>query len=275
MMKLEMNSMSERKALKKYFYDEKSAMLFWVCLILIPFTMGVSFVFFLGVKIAQFFINSSGDEVMYDRVLEKDIEFLKDRAVNTMGFIAEELSMIPSIMTHGYIKGSQSVIIANELDAEHKDIFQKLVSFMTSIPSKIISFLVNFFTGKDIMSHSIFFKGRDEKVRCSLVSITMISFTEQQVVAYVCDYDIALGVILNEYVNEVFYRDVESVTYGVETWHVPTNDGSIARIPLSWARITVPSGENIVASMYGENDMLENQVTAMKNLIRSKKEEMT
>ena len=35
------------------------------------------------------------------------------------------------------------------------------------------------------------------------------------------------------------------------------------------------TGENIVASMYGANDMLENQVTAMKNLIRSKKEEIT
>ena len=173
-------------------------------------------------EIAQFFINSSGDEVMYDRVLEKNMDFLKDRAVNTMGFIDEELSIIPPIMTHGYVKRSQSVITANELDAEHKDIFQKFVSFITSIPSKIISFFVNFFTSKDVMSHSIFFKGRDDKVRCSLISITMISFTEQQIVAYVCDYDIALGIILKESVQEVFYRDVESVTYGGENWHVYT-----------------------------------------------------
>ena len=102
----------------------------------------------------------------------------------------------------------------------------------------------------------------------------MISFTEQQISAYICNYDIALGIILKESVREVFYRDVESVDYGGENWHVYTNNGKFSRVPLSWARITVPSGKNILASMAGETDMLENQVTAMKNLIRSKKEEM-
>ena len=274
MTKLEMENMPERNALKKYFYDEKSTMLFWICLILAPFTMCLSLVFFLFVKIAQFMINSSGDEMMYDRVLEKDIEILKDRAVNVMGFVSEELSIIEPILTHGYVKGDKAVIKANELDAEEKDLFQKFKSFIIQIPSKIISFLVNFFTGKDIVSRSIFFKGRDEKVRGSLVSVTMISFTEQQISTYNCNYDIALGVILKESVREVFYRDVESVDYGAENWHVYTNNGNFSRVPLSWTRLTVSSGKNILAYMYGENDMLENQVTAMKNLIRSKKEEM-
>ena len=270
MMNLKMANINERSPLKRYFYDEDSSnsnffgKWFWISLILSIFMFGIPLVIYISIKIASLVKSSSGDEAIYDSIFDKDINFLKDRAVNVMGFISEELSMIPPILTHGYARESNSVKKSSALDEDRRSWFQKILS------------IKNLFTkDKEYISHSVFLKGHDERVRCSLVSITMISFTEQQVVAYVCDYDIALGVILNEYVNEVFYRDVESVTYGVETWHVPTNDGSIARIPLSWARITVPSGENIVASMYGENDMLENQVTAMKNLIRSKKEEMT
>lgn len=265
----EMERINERIPLKKYFYAEDSSgsgffgKWFWICLILSLFLLGIPIVLYLIVKIANIVKSSAGDEVIYDQTFAKDIEFLKDRAVDTMGFIPEELSISPPILTHGYAKESSSVKKSSALDKDNESWFQKLLS------------IKNLFTrDKEYISHAVFLRGSDGRVRGSLVSITMISFTEQQVVAYVCDYDIALGIVLNEYVHEVFYRDVESVAYGVETWHVPANDGSILRVPLSWARITVASGKNILASMYGENDMLEDQVTAMKNLIRNKKFEM-
>ena len=258
-----MENINERIPSKKYFYDKKSSAFFWVCVLLAFPTGGISLLVFLGAKIAQLFINFSGDEDKYDRILEQDINYLKDRAVNVMGFVSEELSMIPPIITHGYARESDAVKKSAELEEEKRSLFQKLLT------------IKNLFTkDKEYISHAVFLKGHDERIRASLISVTMLSFTEQQLVTYVCDYDIALGIILKEYVHEIFYRDVESVVYGIETWHVPTNEGSIARIPLSWTRITVSSDKNIVASMYGENDMLENQVTAMKNLIRSKKEEM-
>ena len=265
----EMDRIIERVPLKRYFYDSDSSSSsffgkwFWISLVASFFLLGIPLVIYIGIKIASVVKSSSGDEIIYDRIFSNDIEFLKDRAVNVMGFVSEELSMIPPIITHGYARESDAVKKSAELEEEKRSLFQKLLE------------IKNLFTkDKEYISHAVFLKGHDERIRASLISVTMFSFTEQQLVTYVCDYDIALGIILKEYVHEIFYRDVESVVYGIETWHVPTNDGSIARIPLSWTRITVSSGKNIVASMYGENDMLENQVTAMKNLIRNKKIEM-
>lgn len=274
MTKLEMENIGERMPLKKYFYDKKSSLLFWVCLALAFPTAGLSLLVFLVVKIAQLFINSFGDEMTYDRILKQDIDYLKDRAVNVMGLVPEELSLIEPVITHGYASESESVKKLAELAAEKKDPLQKLISFIIAIPLAILSFFRSLFTDKDYVSHSVFFEGRDEKIRGSLISVTMISFTEQQIVAYTCNYDIALGVILEEYVREMFYRDVVSVSYGGEILHIFTNNGKLLRMPASWAILTSPSGKNIVASMAGENDLLENQIMAMKNLIRSKKEEM-
>lgn len=270
MINLEMENINERIPLKKYFYDEKSSLFFWVCVILSIPTVGGAFLVYLIVKLL---INSSGDEMRYDRILQQDIMYLRDRAVNVMGLIPEELSLIEPIVTYGYA-GDDTVEKTAESETEKKDLFQKIVTLMTSLPKKILSFFRRLFSGKDTISHSVFFEGRDEKIRSSLISVHIISFTEQQIVAYTCNYDIALGLILKEYVREIYYRDVETVSYGNKIRHMYLNNGKLLRMSSSWASVTVSSVENIVASMAGNNDLLEDQVTAMKNLIRSKKEEM-
>ena len=127
---------------------------------------------------------------------------------------------------------------------------------------------------EDHLSRAIFYEGNDKKVRYSLVSMVMIVFTEQQVVAYVCNYDIALGIILKEYTREMFYRDIDFVKYGEETVHVFTDNGKFRRILGTRLLVAVPSGKNISALELGETDMLDNQIKAMDSLIRSKKEEM-
>lgn len=271
MNKLEMDNINERIPLKKYFYDKKSSLLFWICLALAFPTLGSSLLIYFVVKLI---VNSSGDELRYDNILEKDINYIRNRAVNVMGLIPEELSLIEPIVTHGFAKEGSAVKKLAELSAEKKDFFKKCIELIMAIPSMIITFFRNLFTGKDIISHSVFFEGRDEKLRGSLISVTVISFTEQQIVAYTCNYDIALGLILEEYVREMFYRDVSSVDYGEETLHVFTNNGKLSRMPASWTMLTSPAGEHIFASMIGESNLLEDQVMAMKNLIRSKKEEM-
>lgn len=270
MTNLEMENINERIPLKKYFYDEKSSLFFWICLIAAFPTFGATLLFYLVVKLL---INSSGDEMRYDRILQQDISYLRDRAVNVMGLIPEELSLIEPIVTHGYA-GDDAVEKTTETETEKKDLFQKIVTLITSIPKKILSFLRSVFIGKDTISRSVFFEGRDERVRGSLIAVNIVSFTEQQIVTYTCNYDIALGIILKEYVREIYYRDVEMVSYGNKIRHMYLNNGKLLRMSSSWASITVSSVENIVASMAGNNDLLEDQVTAMKNLIRSKKEEM-
>lgn len=277
---LMMDNLSARKPLKKYFYGGKSwlSIMFWAGIILLippatPLGMMVLPIWAV-IKIVSVFMSASGDENLYDNILEQDIEYLKKRAVETMGLVEEEYSLIDPIVGFGYADESETVKKGAELEAEKKDFLQKIKDVIFSIPRSIFAFFRQFFEEKDFISRSIFFEGRDKKVRGSLVRVTMISFTEQQIVSYTCNYDIALGVILEEYVREVFYRDVDSVNYGDETLHIFMKDGRLLRTPVTWIRMAVSSGKDIIGSMTGETDLLENQIMAAKSLVRSKKAEM-
>ena len=118
-------------------------------------------------------------------------------------------------------------------------------------------------------------EGSDKKIRSSLASVEFIAFTEEQVLAYVCQYDVALGIILNEYTREVFYRDIDSVNYGSELLHIwSENKKKYRKVAIEQFRMTISSSNNIWASLTGEGSVLENQITAVKALVRSKKEEM-
>lgn len=80
---------------------------------------------------------------------------------------------------------------------------------------------------------------------------------------------------MNEYTREVFYRDIDSVNYGTELLHVwSENSKEYHKIPVEKFRMTISSTNNIWASLVGGENVLENQITAVKALVRSKKEEM-
>ena len=55
-------------------------------------------------------------------------------------------------------------------------------------------------------------KGKDKIVRYMPVGVTVINFTEHQIVAYQCALDITTGNPLNESTDEYFYNDVVSVS---------------------------------------------------------------
>lgn len=282
---LEMQPVAGRDSLKKYFYGGKS-FINWIMLavIILSFfskdgtvTM-VVIVSCIIIKIVLMFQNFGADEVLYDKILVQDVEYLKKRSVDTMGLIEEEYSLIEPISAIGFAS-NDAIKMGMELTAEKKNLLQwiweMLKSIVTAIPRAIYNFYLAILGQYTPMSNAIFFEGRDGKVRGSLVSFTLIVFTEQQIVSYTCNFDIALGTILEEYVREVFYRDVDSVNYGDNTLYIITAENKFKITQNTSLRLAVPSGKDIVAGMLGETDLLGNQIMAMKSLIRSKKEEMS
>lgn len=283
MTKLEMEDIIRRVPLRKYFYGDAKylSFLFWISIPLI-FFFGIGILTLLiwaVLKIVHMFKRSSECERLYDEFIAKDMDFLKKRAIEHMGLVSEEYSLIDPIITNWF--GTAKDVITGQAIAEKKD----FIDMIKAIPIAILNYIRSLFGLEDIISQSIFFEGGDKKIRCTLRSVTFIAFTEQQIVAYVCNYDIALGIILSESVREVFYRDVDSVNYGKENWHITVSNGSIKRVIALQIRLSIPSKHNIVATVPADWDIMANvtntedilgeQVTAMKSLIRSKKEEMS
>lgn len=54
-------------------------------------------------------------------------------------------------------------------------------------------------------------KGKDEIIRFTPIGVTVINFTQNQLVTYQCAFDLTTGNTLSESTDEYFYRDVVSV----------------------------------------------------------------
>ncbi|WP_293833847.1 hypothetical protein [uncultured Phascolarctobacterium sp.] len=266
---LEMRQDSARSMFAKAFYRDEPKWLTWLFVIGV-FTsfVGIGLVLLLiwgVIKLVFKFSGSFGIFDQYNACVQKDAEFLKDRAINVMGLIEEEFSLIDPIIASGYASDSSCIHVGEKIEK---------VS-----PTRVIwLWLMNkvcFWRKPEKISEHVFLDCGDGKVICSLVTFTYIAFTEQQAVAYKCYYDIAYGLILDEYTAEISYRDIDTVKYGDNLLHVwSVNKQNWSKAKISWLNLNVASNNAISASFYGENTVLNNQIPAVQALIRSKKEEL-
>lgn len=277
---LEMRQDSVRTVLVKAFYREEPRFVGWLFLGFIfigilsymfksdTLAMALEFVLFLAwivAKLVYYFSAFFGVYDQYHSCVQKDAEFLKDRAINVMGLIEEEFSLIDPIIASGYASDSSCIHIGEKIEK---------VSFIRVIWLWILK-KICFWRKPERISEHVFLDCGDGKIICSLVTFTYIAFTEQQAVAYKCYYDIAYGRILEEYTIEVAYRDIDAVKYGDEMLHVwSVNKQNWSRIKINWLSLNVASNNRIAASISGNSEILSNQVPAVQALIRSKKEEL-
>lgn len=276
---MEMEAVAERERLKTYFYEYHPYLdlMFFIGIVtcitifLLPFGLVILGVWAIA-KVVVLLMSTSGDEVLYDRILDQDIAFLKRRAIEHMGVIEEEFSLIEPLEGVG-LATDDNVKLFKVISGK-KDLLARIGDFFRFIFHRITAVFRALAGRPDFISKCVVFEGNDNRIRCSLVTYTHMVFMENQIVSYICIYDIALGVILEEYVREVFYRDVDTVTYGEETLHLFTKKSRLVKDKLTKVSLAVASGKHVVSSMLGKTDMLENQVMAMKSLIRSKKEEL-
>lgn len=266
---LEMRQDSIRGLLARVFYREDPRWLIWVLVIgLITSFFGIGLFLLLIWLITKLVLMFSGTYGVYDQYhvcVQKDAEFLKDRAINVMGLIEEEFSLIDPIIASGYASDSSCIHVGEKIES------------ISPIRVMWLWFIKKFcfWRKPERISEHVFLDCGDGKIICSLVTFTYIAFTEQQAVAYKCYYDIAYGRILEEYTVEVAYRDIDAVKYGDELLHVwSVNKQKWARTKISWLSLNVASNNRIAASLSGNSEILGNQVPAVQALIRSKKEEL-
>lgn len=104
-------------------------------------------------------------------------------------------------------------------------------------------------------------KGKDGSARFTPLNITIINFTEHQLVAYQCAFDCMTGKPLNETVNEFFYNHIvavatraDAVTYSLDD----LDQHLLSRLPRQVkksavdGKIQINSAETFVLSTSGE-----------------------
>ncbi|MEM3112759.1 MAG: hypothetical protein QXY90_06945 [Candidatus Anstonellales archaeon] len=70
----------------------------------------------------------------------------------------------------------------------------------------------------DVGGADVFFKkGKDNVLRYTPVSVSIIHFAQNQLLGYTCVFDFTTGNALNESTDEYFYKDVVSVTTRTES----------------------------------------------------------
>jgi len=290
-----MEQYKDRGEIEKYFYGGGSVGCLAPLLIIVGIgLMATGVMMMVGIPVVcvgilMYFFKSIGKneraEKAYDECVKVDLEYLKKRAVESVGLVDEEYSLIEPIVTVGFAPANCVNIAVEQRAQKHsgnfllsllKDMIVGILKVIFKVPIAIWKFFKN--SGPDVehVSEPVFYEGSDDKVRASLRNVTIVVFTENQAMIYYCNYDIAIGIILEEYVREVFYRDIDSVNYGDETVHV-WSEAKMRFLKVVqnrfWFQVPSSSG-GIGANYIGDNAIIRNQITAAKSLIRSKKEEM-
>lgn len=104
-----------------------------------------------------------------------------------------------------------------------------------------------------------FRRGADGQARFTPVHVTIINFTEHQLVAYQCALDWTTGKPLNECVNEYFYNDIVSVAIQSDTFTYSVSELDqrlVSRIPKIKesavnGKIQVNGGDTFILSTSG------------------------
>lgn len=274
---LDMRQDNVRLLLAKAFYRDEPRWISWLLLVTMLIwsfgsttrsstiaVMGFVTLIAWGIaKLVYMFSSYFGISDQYALCMQKDAEFLRDRAINSMGLIEEEFSLIDPIIATGYASDSSCIHIGEKIEK---------IS-----PIRIIwLWFINkicFWRKPEKISKHLFLDCGNDNIICSIVTFTYIAFTEHQVVAYKCYYDIAYGRILDEFTIEIAYRDIDAVKYGDNLLHVwSVNKQNWTKAKISWLSLNVASNNSISASLYGNSEILDNQVPAVQALIRSKKE---
>jgi hypothetical protein len=108
-----------------------------------------------------------------------------------------------------------------------------------------------------------FRKGGDGRARFTPANVTIINFTEHQLVAYQCALDMTTGKPLNECVDEYFYNDIVSVATTSDTFTYSMTELDhrlLSRAPKVKesavnGKIQVNAGETFVLSTSGGNSV--------------------
>jgi len=263
-----MINQAQRDSIKRYFYGSKGPLLLatvgtFVSLVIAALTKSGGFVMLAllcliaaGIwSVVEKYIPNPASEQNYDQQVSQDLVDIAVRALEKLGLVAEQVSLIEPIKVQGPYYGYSEYYTE---DAKKK--FTNRFSFLRALFH---------YTPKLIFRY-----GSDEEVRYSMVEVNVFMFTENQVYVYTCGYDACTGDIYEERTMEYFYQDIDCVITGSRVERVIAKKKTYNK-RYEYFKLIVTSGTSTYAIADCKVSIMSTQVRGMRELIRNKKEQIT
>ncbi|MFB9324987.1 hypothetical protein ACFFSY_03510 [Paenibacillus aurantiacus] len=249
----------DRNVVKKYFYGTKWPLMLGIfgSILMLIMGMGLRGVVIVIVAaviwslVEKYGVKGSQEQAV-DACIEADLSNFSERALTKLGLVSEQISLITPIKVLG-----------------------PYYDYKEPKPGSLFSWIKAIFIRLFIHQPKLIFKyGSDDRVRYSLIQAHVFLFSESQIYVYEICYDPCNGEIFEESTAEYFYRDVDCVITGEKTERILSKRKLINK-KFEYFKVIVTSGTSTHAVADGETSILATQVMAMRNLIRSKKEELS
>ena len=263
--------MVDRKKVKKYF-EGKSQLWPTILIIVGLFTLAIVIgIFLLIVGIIWFLYNKfsvdlSGESEV-DKAKQYEIDLARDRAKAKMNLIDEQIQNVEPVVISG--RGTQPAYVEGILKSANGIL--NLIKRLFKTESKKIKKAKKDDYADPIQMARI---GSDGVYRCSLMSTSVFMFGEKQLYIYFSEVDLSTGVVYSEGMFEVFYSDINALSFVQDKEKVYNFKKKRYEGILFESVKLFASGCNYTASVFTDLDksLVEKEFAGMRSLIRDRKE---
>ena len=254
-MEQEGRSSIDRSAARKYF---KGAGIWpWLLIIVgIPLAFVVVGIFLIiggVIWILVVYFSAGAYERQIDEIIAAEQEHLLKRGADKLNLVDEQTGLIQPIRTVGVGKESK-------LEGEGGGFWATLKSILSG--------------SSQAPTLRIRFNSKGEW-RFSLIQVNIFMFDEKQLYVYFANIDITTGLIYSEGTHEYFYKDICGIITEQElVSKLNPKTRKFVNVPYEYIKVNTPGhylSAAIDTSISGF--ALDEQFTAMRNLVREKKEE--
>ncbi len=268
----------KRSNIRQYFLGKKSivpllTLIIGILCLIIPagffkFLGFIAIIVAILLWIKNRFLSDFTYESDVDQAMTYEFEQSKVRALERLGLVKEQVSLIEPIATTGM--ASRIITASDRISFEHssRGILQKIFN------SKKVK--------KELLENDddpkYFVKvGSDDKLRYTLVHNTVYYFSENQLYIYWENVDIATGLVYESGTHEYFYKDIEAVSTSQDCnkQFAPKKKKYVRYINEYMAIDLAGTNYRGTFRTYTEGSLdrkeIADQIFAMRNLIREKK----
>ena len=267
-----------RSNIRPYFGGKKSVVPLLVLIIgIVCFFVPLGFFKVLGVVaviaaavlwIKNKFFSDFTHEDDVDKAMAYEAEQAKTRALERLGIVKEQVSLIDPIATSGMAPRTITASDKIQFEQNTKGLFGKLLNKKN--------------TKKQLMENDddpkYFVKvGSDDKLRYTLLHNTVYYFSDSQLYIYWENVDIATGLVYESGTSEYFYKDIEAVSTSqvCDKQFAPKKKKYVRYINEYVSVILAGTRYRGAFRTYTEGSVdkkeIADQIFAMRNLIRDKK----
>lgn len=261
--------LSDTKVIRKYFMGNRK----WPWILVIA---GIPLIAFMGLGLILIIVGivlllreSYAGEESVDQAWNKQVGILRTRGMEKLNMIQEQTSLIDPIVLIGWGESPDGTFEAAKMESKNRRSGFSLFGWIGALAS-----LFRKEDGTEYDPQEIYKIGSDERLRSMLLEVSMFVFTDSQVLMYRGDVDISTGLVYRESTSECFYKEIEAINFVESLYKVFNRKKKKYVNKRRESFILYMGGCNFSASLCSgieEDSVLDNQFTAMRNLIRDKK----